>query len=216
MHHRWPVTAVNSESFLGQRARFLNRCAVRLHYRPFERPCNRNCTGRMGQNLPSSEQELASAMSDSLRALLDSTPLGAGNAPYIESLYEQFLADPASVEPKWRDYFAGLAAKAGGASDVAHGPIRDALAKRAYSVAAAPAAAASSNFERCLRQTRRRLATGAGVFESRPPDREHRSAGLDAPAGARSARAVALRPERCRSGHRVPHRQPRRCDSEAR
>src|SRR5690349_288182 len=83
-------------------------------------------------------------MSDSLRALLDSTPLGAGNAPYIESLYEQFLADPASVEPKWRDYFAGLAAKANGASDVAHGPIRDALAKRAYSVAAAPAAATSS------------------------------------------------------------------------
>ncbi|GFE84131.1 2-oxoglutarate dehydrogenase subunit E1 [Steroidobacter agaridevorans] len=78
-------------------------------------------------------------MSDSLRALLDSTPLGAGNAPYIESLYEQFLADPASVEPKWRDYFAGLGK--GGASDVAHGPIRDALAKRAYSIGA-PAAAA--------------------------------------------------------------------------
>src|ERR1041384_1776225 len=85
-------------------------------------------------------------MSDSLRALLDSTPLGAGNAPYIESLYEQFLADPASVEPKWRDYFAGLAAKAGSSgADVAHGPIRDALAKRAYSVAAAPAAAAPSS-----------------------------------------------------------------------
>lgn len=82
-------------------------------------------------------------MSDSLRALLDSTPLGAGNAPYIESLYEQFLADPASVEPKWRDYFAGLG-KAGGATDVAHGPIRDALAKRAYSIGAPAAAAAGS------------------------------------------------------------------------
>jgi 2-oxoglutarate dehydrogenase E1 component len=79
-------------------------------------------------------------MSDSLRALLDSTPLGAGNAPYVESLYEQFLADPASVEPKWRDYFAGLG-KAGGTTDVAHGPIRDALAKRAYSIGA-PAASA--------------------------------------------------------------------------
>jgi len=78
-------------------------------------------------------------MSDSLRALLDSTPLGAGNAPYIESLYEQFLADPQSVEPKWRDYFAGLG-KAAGATDVAHGPIRDALARRAYSIGA-PAAA---------------------------------------------------------------------------
>ncbi|MBM0105402.1 2-oxoglutarate dehydrogenase E1 component [Steroidobacter sp. S1-65] len=86
-------------------------------------------------------------MSDSLRALLDSTPLGAGNAPYIESLYEQFLADPASVEPKWRDYFAGLGK--GGAADVAHGPIRDALAKRAYSIgapaAAAPAGAVSND-----------------------------------------------------------------------
>ncbi|MBL8269432.1 2-oxoglutarate dehydrogenase E1 component [Steroidobacter sp.] len=83
-------------------------------------------------------------MSDSLRALLDSTPLGAGNAPYIESLYEQFLADPASVEPKWRDYFAGLG-KAGGASDVAHGPIRDALAKRAYTIGAPTAAAAPAS-----------------------------------------------------------------------
>lgn len=85
-------------------------------------------------------------MSDSLRALLDSTPLGAGNAPYIESLYEQFLADPASVEPKWRDYFAGLinsGGKSGGAPDVAHSPIRDALAKRAYSIAASAAAPAA-------------------------------------------------------------------------
>src|SRR5215510_14673831 len=73
-------------------------------------------------------------MSDSLRALLDSTPLGAGNAPYVESLYEQFLADPASVEPKWREYFAGLANGAG--VETAHGPIRDALARRARDVRA--------------------------------------------------------------------------------
>lgn len=66
-------------------------------------------------------------MRDSLRALLDSTPLAAGNAPYVESLYEQFLADPASVEPTWREYFKSL----GGQNDAAHGPIRDALAQRA-------------------------------------------------------------------------------------
>jgi len=79
-------------------------------------------------------------MSDSLRALLDSSPLGAGNAPYVESLYEQFLADPSSVEPAWRDYFLSL----GGTNDAAHGPIRDALAERAArpSTAATPAAAA--------------------------------------------------------------------------
>jgi 2-oxoglutarate dehydrogenase E1 component len=66
-------------------------------------------------------------MSDSLRALLDSSPLGAGNAPYVESLYEQFLADPSSVEPAWREYFRSL----GGSNDAAHGPIREALAERA-------------------------------------------------------------------------------------
>jgi 2-oxoglutarate dehydrogenase E1 component len=66
-------------------------------------------------------------MSDSLRALLDSSPLAAGNAPYVESLYEQFLADPESVEPAWRDYFRSL----GGTNDAAHGPIREALAERA-------------------------------------------------------------------------------------
>jgi 2-oxoglutarate dehydrogenase E1 component len=71
-------------------------------------------------------------MSDSLRALLDSTPLGAGNAPYVESLYEQFLADPSSVEPKWRDYFGALVN--GARNERAHGPIREALAKRAREV----------------------------------------------------------------------------------
>ncbi|HEY0942257.1 MAG TPA: 2-oxoglutarate dehydrogenase E1 component [Steroidobacter sp.] len=93
-------------------------------------------------------------MSDSLRALLDSTPLGAGNAPYIESLYEQFLTDPASVEPKWRDYFTGLVHGAGqaGAADVAHGPIREALAKRAYSIGAAAAAPAAVSSDAAAKQ----------------------------------------------------------------
>src|SRR4029453_13166935 len=66
-------------------------------------------------------------MSDSLRALLDSSPLAAGNAPYVESLYEQFLADPSSVEPAWREYFRSL----GGTNDAAHRPIRQAPAERA-------------------------------------------------------------------------------------
>jgi len=82
-------------------------------------------------------------MSDSLRALLASTPLGAGNASYVESLYEQYLADPASVDSTWRDYFGGLTSGAGnGAPDTAHGPIREALARRAYA-GASPAGAAA-------------------------------------------------------------------------
>ncbi len=79
-------------------------------------------------------------MSDSLRALLDTTPLAAGNAPYVEALYEQYLADPASVDPRWREYFAKLAGS--GANETAHGPIREALAQRA--VSARPVAVAGS------------------------------------------------------------------------
>jgi len=86
-------------------------------------------------------------MSDSLRALLDSTPLGAGNAPYLESLYEQFLADPASVDPKWREYFLGVGKTVGNgaAGETAHGPIREALARRARDIrVTAPAASGSA------------------------------------------------------------------------
>jgi 2-oxoglutarate dehydrogenase E1 component len=66
-------------------------------------------------------------MSD-FEAMLSSTPLAAGNAPYVEALYEQFLAAPESVEPRWRDFFVGLG---GGQGDVAHGPLVEELARRA-------------------------------------------------------------------------------------
>ncbi len=87
-------------------------------------------------------------MSDSLRALLASTPLGAGNATYVDSLYEQFLSDPTSVEATWRDYFTRLITEESGGgtrhapTDIAHTPIREALARRAYANhGAAPAPA---------------------------------------------------------------------------
>ncbi len=73
-------------------------------------------------------------MSDAGRAVPDPSSRnavpGAENAPYIESLYEQYLADATSVDPKWRQYFGGLAAS----GDTAHGPIREALARRAREV----------------------------------------------------------------------------------
>jgi len=34
--------------------------------------------------------------------------LDGGNAAYLEALYEQYLEDPDSIEPDWRDYFANL------------------------------------------------------------------------------------------------------------
>jgi 2-oxoglutarate dehydrogenase E1 component len=80
-------------------------------------------------------------MSD-LQALLSSTPLAAGNASYVEALYERYLADPQSVDSRWRDYFAAMG---GLGSDVAHGPLVEELATRARSSRnGADSAAASS------------------------------------------------------------------------
>jgi 2-oxoglutarate dehydrogenase E1 component len=72
-------------------------------------------------------------MAVSLSELFQSTPLSGANAPYVEELYERYLADPASVDAKWRDYFRGLALAAGGrpAPEVPHGPIREVLARDA-------------------------------------------------------------------------------------
>ena len=63
-------------------------------------------------------------------AMRASTPLAAGNAPYVEEMYERYLADPQSVDARWRDYFGDMG---GLGSDVAHGPLVEDLARRAQS-----------------------------------------------------------------------------------
>ena len=35
--------------------------------------------------------------------------LNSANATYLDSMYEAYLNDPDSVDPKWRDYFRSLA-----------------------------------------------------------------------------------------------------------
>jgi 2-oxoglutarate dehydrogenase E1 component len=54
--------------------------------------------------------------------------LFGANAPFIEELYETYLADPASVAPEWRRYFDQLQ-QLPGAPDVAHEPIRQSFAR---------------------------------------------------------------------------------------
>jgi 2-oxoglutarate dehydrogenase E1 component len=66
-------------------------------------------------------------MSQSLADQLATTALSGGNAGFIEDLYEQFLRDPASVDPAWREYFSKLHGTDG---EVAHGPIRERLLAR--------------------------------------------------------------------------------------
>jgi 2-oxoglutarate dehydrogenase E1 component len=60
--------------------------------------------------------------------MLEPTPPYGGNAAFLDALYEQYLLDPASVDERWRKYFAQLA-PAG--AERAHGPIRADIARRA-------------------------------------------------------------------------------------
>jgi 2-oxoglutarate dehydrogenase E1 component len=60
--------------------------------------------------------------------MLTATPLAAGNDAYVEAMYERFLTQPESVDPKWREYFASLGPTA---QDVPHGPLVEELARRA-------------------------------------------------------------------------------------
>jgi 2-oxoglutarate dehydrogenase E1 component len=61
--------------------------------------------------------------------------LFGGNAPYVEEMYENYLANPGSVPDTWRDYFDALqhvpAADGSNAKDVPHLPVVNAFAERA-------------------------------------------------------------------------------------
>jgi len=63
------------------------------------------------------------------------TYLFGGNAPYVEEMYENYLANPGSVPDSWRDYFDALqhvpAVDGSNAKDVPHQPVIDAFAQRA-------------------------------------------------------------------------------------
>lgn len=63
------------------------------------------------------------------------TYLFGGNAPYVEEMYESYLANPGSVPDSWRAYFDALqnvpAADGTNARDVPHLPVVNAFAERA-------------------------------------------------------------------------------------
>jgi 2-oxoglutarate dehydrogenase E1 component len=67
-------------------------------------------------------------MSQSLADQLATTALSGGNADFIEELYEQYLKDPAAVDPSWVAYFSRL--KGTTAGETAHSGIRARLAAR--------------------------------------------------------------------------------------
>ncbi len=83
------------------------------------------------------------------QSLLQSTSIQGGNAPYIEAYYEQYLENPESVDPAWREYFRSIQ---GSASDVAHAPVLQ-------------------RFEKLAREPRRLIAAEAG-FDARAAEKQ--------------------------------------------
>jgi 2-oxoglutarate dehydrogenase E1 component len=74
-----------------------------------------------------------------MKEFFNSSHLFGGNAPFIEDLYEKYLANPQSVSEEWRDYFDRMqvlpGASGGGETpdgkDVAHAPIVESFVQRA-------------------------------------------------------------------------------------
>ena len=78
---------------------------------------------------------MSEPVSSVYQAYQGNTYLFGGNAPYVEELYENYLANPGSVPDNWRDYFDALqnvpAVDGSDAKDVPHLPVVNAFAERA-------------------------------------------------------------------------------------
>ncbi|HXF65445.1 MAG TPA: 2-oxoglutarate dehydrogenase E1 component [Burkholderiales bacterium] len=76
-----------------------------------------------------------------MKEMLGNSYLFGANAPFIEALYDAWLRDPGSVEPRWRSYFDELARIDDGATtDVSHYEIQQRFARLARERHAAPVA----------------------------------------------------------------------------
>jgi 2-oxoglutarate dehydrogenase E1 component len=66
-----------------------------------------------------------------LKEFLANSYLFGANAPFIEELYEKYLANPAAVPEEWRDYFDRMQVLPGSATkDVAHAPVVQSFIER--------------------------------------------------------------------------------------
>src|ERR1700738_5183 len=61
-------------------------------------------------------------MASVMKELESTSNLYGSNAPYVEELYEQYLADADSVDPSWRAVFDAWQ-KSGAGQDVAHSKV---------------------------------------------------------------------------------------------
>jgi 2-oxoglutarate dehydrogenase E1 component len=66
-----------------------------------------------------------------LKEFLNNSYLFGGNAPFIEELYEKYLANPQSIPEEWRDYFDRMQDLPGAIDkDVAHAPVVESFVQR--------------------------------------------------------------------------------------
>src|SRR5213075_3239261 len=72
--------------------------------------------------------------------------LFGGNAPYVEEMYENYLANPGSVPDTWRDYFDAL-------KHVPHLPVINAFAERAKAGGTKVVVAAGADLELARKRT---------------------------------------------------------------
>src|SRR3954465_3798545 len=83
--------------------------------------------------------------------------LFGGNAPYVEEMYENYLANPGSVPDTWREYFDALqnvpAVDGSNAKDVPHLPVVNAFAERAKQGGTQVVIAAGADLELARKRT---------------------------------------------------------------
>ncbi len=70
-------------------------------------------------------------MANLMKEMLGNSYLSGSNAPFIEALYDAYLADPQAVEPRWRGYFDELQRLDDRPRDVSHVDVQERFARLA-------------------------------------------------------------------------------------
>ena len=136
-----------------------------------------------------------------LKEFLNNSYLFGGNAPFIEELYEKYLANPQSVPDEWRDYFDRMQVLPGSSDkDVAHAPVVESFRPASESGASSPQNAHHADRAgHAGAAAGRGAAAGHGLPHRRLALGDGRSAEAHAAAEHPGARAGVLRPEGSRS-----------------
>ena len=106
-----------------------------------------------------------------MREFMSNSYLFGGNAPFVEELYEQYLANPGAVPEQWREYFDDLQVVPGatgeGARDIAHAPVVESFVQRAKSGALSARASAAQGADERLQVAALLLVTSYRIAGSR-------------------------------------------------